>query len=45
MHDMIVIASTVAESVEDEEKKFVQVRELLGPEWTVLRGIPDASAA
>ncbi len=42
MHFMWVLASTVAENLEDEEKNLREARERLGPDWTVnLVGVPE----
>lgn len=44
MHYMYVIASTVADSVDDEETKLRQAQDKLGPDWTVQLGVAEPTS-
>lgn len=44
-YTMYIVAATIADGVEDEDRLVRSAREKLGPDWTVGEGIPDAPAA
>ena len=45
-HNMIAVVTTPVHDIEEEEFQLSKIREMLGPDYTVLAGVetPDAAA-